>query len=100
MKYKYELDGDAKAIFSEIWYDKGWNAYVDGKKINYFRANYILRGVCLGRGSHILEFKFEPASYLVGDKISMASFRTSASGCRICLVQKQKKSRFSLHWKR
>ncbi|WP_285054468.1 YfhO family protein [Pedobacter ginsengisoli] len=92
MKYKYELDGDAKAIFSEIWYDKGWNAYVDGKKINYFRANYILRGVCLGRGSHILEFKFEPASYLVGDKISMVSsiLLVLAGGLTLYRLRKKK----------
>jgi uncharacterized membrane protein YfhO len=47
--------------------------YVDGKKKHYFRANYILRGASLGAGKHTVEFKFEPASYLVGDKISMAS---------------------------
>jgi hypothetical protein len=73
LKYKYELDGNATAIFSEIWYDKGWNMYVDGKKKQHFRANYILRGASLQAGKHTLEFKFEPASYLVGDKISMAS---------------------------
>lgn len=71
--YKYELDGDATAVFSEIWYDKGWNMYVDGKKKHYFRVNYILRGASLRAGKHTVEFKFEPASYLVGDKISMAS---------------------------
>ncbi|MES2455475.1 MAG: YfhO family protein [Bacteroidota bacterium] len=73
MKYTYELDGNATAVFSDIWYDKGWNAYLDGKKIPYFRANYILRAASLSAGRHTLEFKFEPASYLVGDKISMVS---------------------------
>lgn len=72
MKYTYELDGDATAVFSEVWYDKGWNAYVDGKTVPYFRANYILRAASLKAGKHTLEFKFEPASYLLGDKISMA----------------------------
>jgi len=73
MKYTYELDGNATAVFSEIWYDKGWNAYLDGKPTRYFRANYILRAASLPAGSHTLEFKFEPASYLIGDKISMIS---------------------------
>jgi hypothetical protein len=73
LTYKYELDGDATVVFSEIWYDKGWNIYIDGKKKRYFRVNYILRGASLGAGNHTLEFKFEPASYLIGDKISLIS---------------------------
>ena len=71
--YKYKSAQDAIAVFAEVWYDKGWNAYLDGNKIPYFRANYILRAAKLPAGSHNLEFKFEPTSYLVGDKISMIS---------------------------
>jgi uncharacterized membrane protein YfhO len=59
------------AVFSEIWYDKGWKAYVDGEEIPYFRANYILRAAALPGGNHALEFKFEPTSYLLGEKISL-----------------------------
>jgi uncharacterized membrane protein YfhO len=59
------------AVFSEIWYDKGWKAYVDGEEIPYFRANYILRAAALPGGNHTLEFKFEPTSYLLGEKISL-----------------------------
>ncbi|MBC7913771.1 MAG: hypothetical protein H7Y07_06570, partial [Pyrinomonadaceae bacterium] len=43
LTYEYSAPNDVIAVFSEIWYDKGWNAYVDGEKIPYFRANYILR---------------------------------------------------------
>lgn len=71
--YKYSSTKSAVAVFAEIWYDKGWNAYLDGKKAPYFRANYILRAMRLPAGSHKVEFKFEPASYLVGDKISLAA---------------------------
>jgi uncharacterized membrane protein YfhO len=71
--YKYKSAQDAIAVFAEVWYDKGWNAYLDGNKIPYFRANYILRAAKLPAGNHNLEFKFEPTSYLVGDKISMIS---------------------------
>ena len=59
------------AVFSEIWYDKGWKAYVDGEEIPYFRANYILRAAALPGGNHTLEFKFEPRSYILGEKISL-----------------------------
>lgn len=71
--YEYKSPKDAIAVFAEIWYDKGWNAYLDGKKIPYFRANYILRAAKLPAGAHRLEFKFEPMSYLGGDRISLAS---------------------------
>jgi hypothetical protein len=71
LSYKYKTKTDGVAVFAEIWYDKGWNAYLDGVKVPYFRANYILRAMKLPAGEHQLEFKFEPKSYLIGDKISL-----------------------------
>lgn len=71
--YRYKSSQDVVAVFAEIWYDKGWNAYLDGNKIPYFRANYILRATKLPSGSHSLEFKFEPTSYLLGSTISLIS---------------------------
>lgn len=69
--YEYSSGRDALAVFSEVWYDKGWNAYVDGEKIPYFRANYLLRAAQLPGGNHKLEFKFEPNSYYTGETISL-----------------------------
>ncbi|MFP5080586.1 YfhO family protein [Pedobacter sp. JCM 36344] len=69
--YKYKNSENAVAVFAEIWYDKGWNAYLDGIKVPYFRANYILRALKLPAGEHEIAFKFEPKSYLIGDKISL-----------------------------
>ncbi|HQT24861.1 YfhO family protein [Daejeonella sp.] len=71
MTYEYSSGRDALAVFSEIWYDKGWNAYVDGEKIPYFRADYLLRAAQLPGGNHKLEFKFEPTSYYTGETISL-----------------------------
>ena len=73
LTYEYTAPNDVIAVFAEIWYTKGWNAYVDGTKIPYFRANYILRGAQLPGGNHKLEFKFEPASYYTGENISLAA---------------------------
>ncbi len=73
LTYEYSAPNDVIAVFAEIWYDKGWNAYVDGNKIPYFRANYILRAAQLPGGNHKLEFKFEPASYYTGENISLAA---------------------------
>ncbi|MBC7744424.1 MAG: YfhO family protein [Flavobacterium sp.] len=69
--YEYSAPTDAIAVFSEIWYDKGWNMYVDGEKKPYFRADYILRAAQLPGGNHKVEFKFEPKSYYTGEIISM-----------------------------
>ena len=71
--YNYSTATPRAAIFSEIFYDKGWNAYIDGKSAPYFRANYVLRGMILPAGNHKVEFQFKPAMYEVGKKIDLAS---------------------------
>ena len=71
----YEADAkkDEFAVFSEIYYDKGWNAYLDGKEMPYIRVNYVLRAMKIPQGNHKIEFKFEPKSYFTGEKIGFAS---------------------------
>lgn len=71
--YKYESDKDGLAVFSEIYYPKGWNAYVDGKLTPHFRANYVLRAMILPAGNHTIDFKFEPNVFMIGEKISLIS---------------------------
>lgn len=61
------------AVFSEIYYPKGWNAYVDNKKTDYLNVNYVLRGLPLTKGKHQIRFVFEPDSYKTGTKIMYAS---------------------------
>jgi hypothetical protein len=70
--YSYSSPTDVVAVFSEIYYDKGWNMYVDKVKKPYFRADYVLRAAQLEAGNHTVEFKFEPTSYYAGEKISLA----------------------------
>jgi hypothetical protein len=71
--YKTKAASNQVAVFSEIHYIDGWNAYLDGKKTDYFRANYILRAMVIPAGEHTVEFKFEPKSFIVGERISMVS---------------------------
>jgi hypothetical protein len=73
LKYASSASGDQLAVFSEIYYDKGWQAYVDNNPAPHFRANYILRAMKIPAGNHVIEFKFHPKSYFVGEKVSLAS---------------------------
>jgi hypothetical protein len=73
LKYKSSSTKDGVAVFSEIYYPKGWNATIDGKPTEYFRANYLLRAMLIPAGEHTIEFSFEPKSYYTGEKISYAS---------------------------
>jgi hypothetical protein len=73
LKYNSDSQKEGIAIFSEIYYDKGWNAYVDGELKPHFRANYVLRGMQIPAGKHVVEFKFEPAVYHVSERIALAS---------------------------
>ncbi|HTM98830.1 MAG TPA: hypothetical protein VL088_08820 [Pedobacter sp.] len=72
IEYSYSAPRDVIAVFSEIYYDKGWNMYIDGVQKPYFRADYVLRAAQLTAGNHKVEFKFEPKSYYMGEKISLA----------------------------
>ena len=71
--YKYNSKNAGLAVFSEIYYPKGWNAYVDDKPTPHFRADYVLRGMVLPAGEHTVRFKFEPVVFSVGEKISRYS---------------------------
>lgn len=58
LKYEYTADGEAVAVFSEIYYPDGWTMYVDGVETSYFRADYILRAAQLPAGRHTVEWRF------------------------------------------
>jgi hypothetical protein len=73
LKYQSSARSNQLAVFSEIYYDKGWNAYVDGQLNPYFRTDYTLRGMLIPAGVHTIEFRFEPKSFALGKNISLAS---------------------------
>lgn len=68
---EYECSSGAPqfAIFSEVYYPAGWNAYIDGKKTDYCNVNYILRGLSVSAGKHAVKFVFEPVSVKKGKSI-------------------------------
>jgi hypothetical protein len=73
LKYVSNAASEQLAVFSEIYYDKGWQAFIDGKPVPHFRADYILRAMKVPAGNHTIEFRFHPKSYFIGEKISLAS---------------------------
>ena len=61
------------AVFSEMWYQPGWFAYIDGQPVDHVRANYALRALRVPAGNHEIVFEFRPKSFYLGEKISLAS---------------------------
>lgn len=73
IKYKSSNANAGVAVFSEMYYKDGWNAYIDGKKAEYFKADYTLRSMKIPAGNHEIEFKFEPQVVKTGSTIALIS---------------------------
>jgi hypothetical protein len=74
LKYTSENEGKGIAVFSEIYYENGWNAYIDGKLTDHFLVDYVLRAMEVPAGKHTIEFKFEPQVVKTGSMITLFSF--------------------------
>ena len=73
IKYQSDNGKDGLAVFSEMYYKNGWNAYVDGKLTDHFPVDYVLRAMEVPGGKHTIEFKFEPQVVKTGGTITLAS---------------------------
>ena len=91
LRYAFSTDSERAAVFSEIYYPKGWKAWIepagaygevrggryqptgDGKPADLFRADWMLRGAVLPEGEGQLIMRFEPESYKIGENVSRAS---------------------------
>ena len=70
--YDYTLTGGTGvAVFSEIYYDKGWQAYLDGEPCDSFRADYLLRAMVLPEGSHRVEWRFRAPNWNLATTITL-----------------------------
>jgi hypothetical protein len=56
---------DARAVAPSVlllndMYDPDWHVWVDGQSAPLLRCNFIMRGIYLTPGSHVVEFEYQP----------------------------------------
>ena len=91
LRYSFSTGEESTAIFSEIYYPKGWKAWIEpagaygevrggryqptaeGRQTELFRADWMLRGTVIPEGEGQLVMRFEPESYRIGENVSRAS---------------------------
>ena len=93
ISYEFNAATNQFAVFSEIYYPLGWDAYIDGKKATYCKTNYVLRGLAVPAGKHSIEFKFEPVSVSKGEQIARYSNIFSVLLVLFCFFMAWKTSR-------
>lgn len=74
ISYSSKASSEQLAVFSEMYYKDGWNAYIDGKIVPHIRVNYVLRALKIPAGTHDIVFKFEPEVIETGNMISLVSY--------------------------
>ena len=74
VEYKYSSKTSQIALFSEIYYPKGWKVTIDDQPVEYFRANYILRAMLVPAGDHVIKFNFASEAYKQGTIISIIAW--------------------------
>lgn len=71
LTYSTSNKNKSLAVFSEIYYPKGWNVTINGEPAEHFRANYILRAMIIPAGENEIIFEFKPRSYYTGENIAL-----------------------------
>ena len=89
--YKYNAESPQLLIFSEIYYPKGWNVYLDDKLSEYFDVNYILRGMVVPEGKHKIDFYFEPEIVKLGINVRLISILLTFSFIGYMLFKNNKR---------
>ncbi len=69
VNYLSQAPGERFAVFSEVYYARGWRAWIDDHEVPIIRTNYVLRGLSIPPGRHVVRFFFRPLSYYLGRQI-------------------------------
>jgi len=99
LEYKASMEKDGIVVFSEIYYPKGWKAWIDGQEAQICRSNYITRTLRIPEGEHQIRFTYLPSSYTTGILISrissgallLALLAAIGTGCVRMLRKKREK---------
>lgn len=73
LTYKSKAAKEQLAVFSEVYYQPGWKATIDGKEVPHFRGDWILRAMRIPAGEHTIEFEFRPEGYVTAAYLSAYS---------------------------
>ena len=73
LTYKTQAATEQLAVFSEVYYQPGWQATIDGKETPHFRADWILRGLKIPAGEHQIVFEFRPKGYIIAANVEAYS---------------------------
>lgn len=71
LKFDFSANSKQLVVFSDVYHDLGWQAYIDGKEVEHFRVNYILRALYVPAGDHTIEWKYSSHAYTAGNTISL-----------------------------
>jgi hypothetical protein len=95
IRYQSTNAQNGLAVFSEMYYADGWNAYIDGKKTPHIRVDYVLRALEIPAGNHQIDFKFEPEVVQKGSTIALYSSAGMLLLIALGLYYERRKSWFS-----
>jgi len=73
LNYEFSADTSQFVVFSENYYQPGWQAYIDGEPAAHVQVDYVLRGMNVPAGNHQISFKFEPEVIKTGSSITLIS---------------------------
>ena len=90
ISYDFESLSEQLLVFSEIYYPSGWQVYLNGEKTNYFDVNYLLRGMIIPKGNHLIEFDFSPKIVKTGINIRIITIIITFSIIALLLYRKNK----------
>ena len=92
LRYEYSTPAEAVAVFSEIYYDKGWTATIDGEEAPAFRADYVLRAMRLPAGTHVVEWRFRAPGWRAAEAVTgICSVVILASAAAVVLAVRRKR---------
>lgn len=91
LSYQSKSEKPQFAVFSEIFYKEGWNAYINGEQVPHYQVNYVLRGMEIPAGEHQIVFKFEPKVVQQGSLISIVSYALLIVVFGLCIYTYKRK---------